>query len=236
MTTRRRLARPQTEPAHDYQAQARATAEMLSSARQMSAEPRVRALSPTAASVDGKISPYDTEEDLNKRQIVEPLWLSADDRTEEFANANDNPVKVVVEDPVSTFSIDVDTASYSVVRSSLMNGYLPPTEAVRVEEMINYFPYAHPAPDGDAPFRPTVSISQTPWNADTLLVQIAIQGALPEVENRPPLNLVFLIDTSGSMDEANKLPLLKQSFRLLLEQLRPEDEVAIVTYAGSAGQ
>ncbi len=224
------------EPVHDYQAQAGATAEMLSSARQMSAEPRVRALSPTAASVDGKISPYDTEEDLNKRQIVEPLWLSADDRTEEFANANDNPVKVVVEDPVSTFSIDVDTASYSVVRSSLMNGYLPPTEAVRVEEMINYFPYAHPAPDGDAPFRPTVSISQTPWNADTLLVQIAIQGALPEVENRPPLNLVFLIDTSGSMDEANKLPLLKQSFRLLLEQLRPEDEVAIVTYAGSAGQ
>ena len=143
---------------------------------------------------------------------------------------------MTAESPVSTFSIDVDTASYSVVRSSLMNGYLPPAEAVRVEEMINYFPYAHPAPDGDAPFRPTVSVGPTPWNSDTNLVQIAIQGALPEVENHPPLNLVFLIDTSGSMDQANKLPLLKQSFRLLLGQLRPEDEVAIVTYAGSAGQ
>ncbi|MYA89239.1 MAG: DUF3520 domain-containing protein [Boseongicola sp. SB0662_bin_57] len=224
------------DPALDYQAQAGATAEVLSSASQMSAERRLRALSPTDASGDSEDSPYAREEDLGKRQTVAPLWQLAEDGTEEFASADDNPVKVVMEDPVSTFSIDVDTASYSVVRSSLMNGYLPPIEAVRVEEMINYFPYAHPAPDGDAPFRPTVSISQTPWNADTQLVQIAIQGALPEVENRPPLNLVFLIDTSGSMDEANKLPLLKQSLRLLLGQLRPEDEVAVVTYAGSAGQ
>ena len=167
--------------------------------------------------------------------ILTPTTLSADFDTEEFASADDNPVKVVAESPVSTFSIDVDTASYSVVRSSLLNGHLPPVEAVRVEEMINYFPYAHPAPDRDAPFQPTVSVGPTPWNADTKLVQIAIQGALPEIENRPQLNLVFLIDTSGSMDQFNKLPLLKQSFRLLLGQLRPEDEVAIVTYAGSAG-
>lgn len=168
--------------------------------------------------------------------IIEPTRLWAEFDSEEFAGADDNPVKVAAESPVSTFSIDVDTASYSVVRSSLMNGYLPPAEAVRVEEMINYFPYAYPAPDGSAPFQPTVSVSPTPWNADTKLVQIAIQGALPEIEDRPPLNLVFLIDTSGSMDQANKLPLLKQSFHLLLGQLRPEDEVAIVTYAGSAGQ
>jgi Ca-activated chloride channel homolog len=156
--------------------------------------------------------------------------------TEAFANADANPVKVVSEDPVSTFSIDVDTASYAVVRNSLTNGTLPPADAVRVEEMVNYFPYDYPAPEGDAAFLPTVQVTATPWNPDTRLVQIGIQGALPAVEDRPPLNLVFLIDTSGSMEDPAKLPLLKQSFRLMLGQLRPEDQVAIVTYAGSAGR
>jgi Ca-activated chloride channel family protein len=156
--------------------------------------------------------------------------------TEAFANAEDNPLKVVAEEPVSTFSIDVDTASWAVVRQSLMAGVLPAPEAVRVEEMINYFPYDYPAPQaGEAPFRPTVTVFDTPWNPDTDLVHIAIQGMMPAVEDRPPLNLVFLIDTSGSMEDANKLPLLKQSFRLMLDNLRPEDQVAIVTYAGSAG-
>lgn len=157
--------------------------------------------------------------------------------TESFANADANPVKITSETPVSTFSIDVDTASYAVVRSSIMRGQLPPPDAVRVEEMINYFSYAYPAPEvGSAPFRPTVSMMQTPWNADTQLVHIAIQGALPAIEDRPPLNLVFLIDTSGSMEDPSKLPLLRQSFLLMLDQLRPEDEVAIVTYAGAAGE
>ncbi len=156
--------------------------------------------------------------------------------TEAFANAENNPLKVTSEEPVSTFSIDVDTASYSIVRSSLMRGQLPPKDAVRVEEMINYFPYSYPAPEGDAPFRPTITVTPTPWNEGTQLVHIGIQGALPQIEERPPLNLVFLIDTSGSMQDANKLPLLKQSFRLMLSQLRAEDEVSIVTYAGSAGQ
>ncbi len=160
-----------------------------------------------------------------------------DPNTEAFANAEVNPVRIVAEDPVSTFSIDVDTASYSVVRSSLASGYLPPAEAVRIEEMVNYFPYAYPAPEADgAPFRPTLSVIETPWNPDTRLVHVAIQGRLPALADRPPLNLVFLIDTSGSMDEQNKLPLLQQSFRLLLGQLRPTDQVAIVTYAGSAGE
>lgn len=157
--------------------------------------------------------------------------------TETFANADESPLKITSDTPVSTFSIDVDTASYAVVRSSIMNGQLPPADAVRVEEMINYFPYDYPAPAaGGDPFQTTISTLQTPWNADTQLVHIAIQGALPAVEDRPPLNLVFLIDTSGSMADANKLPLLKQSFLLMLDQLRPEDEVAIVEYAGSAGQ
>ena len=157
--------------------------------------------------------------------------------TEAFANEPASPLKVAGEEPVSTFSIDVDTASYSVVRSSLMTGYLPVAEAVRVEEMLNYFPYAYPAPEaGGAPFRPTVTVAQTPWNADTLLMHIGLQGRLPATDDRPSLNLVFLIDTSGSMNRPNKLPLLKQSFRLMLGRLRPEDEVAIVTYAGSAGR
>lgn len=158
-------------------------------------------------------------------------------QAESFANADTNAVKVTAENPVSTFSIDVDTASYAVVRSSIMRGQLPPPDAVRIEEMINYFPYDYPAPAPDAaPFQPTVSMMPTPWNADTQLVHIALQGRLPAIEDRPPLNLVFLIDTSGSMGDPTKLPLLKKSFLLMLNQLRPEDEVAIVEYAGSAGQ
>ena len=160
-----------------------------------------------------------------------------DGTTESFANEAANPVKVTSSEPVSTFSIDVDTASYGVVRSSLMNGFLPPPESVRVEEMINYFPYDYAAPGpGEGPFKPTISISQTPWNPGTKLMRIALQGQGPATLNRAPLNLVFLIDTSGSMDQPNKLPLLKQSFRLMLGQLDPQDEVSIVTYAGSAGR
>lgn len=164
------------------------------------------------------------------------LSTRIEQNTEAFSNGETNPLKVTLEDPVSTFSIDVDTASYSIVRSSLLNGHLPPPEAVRVEEMVNYFPYSYPVPKGDAPFRPSITVSPTPWNEATQLVHIGIQGALPEIADRPPLNLVFLIDTSGSMQDPNKLPLLKQSFRLLLAELRPEDQVSIVTYAGSAGQ
>ena len=152
--------------------------------------------------------------------------------TESFANDTPNPLKITTEEPVSTFSIDVDTAAYALIRSSLTAGQLPPTDAVRIEEMINYFPYAYPAPDGQ-PFQPTINVFETPWNADTQLVHIGLQGEMPSIQDRPALNLVFLIDTSGSMESADKLPLLRQSFRLMLDNLRPEDEVAIVTYAGS---
>lgn len=155
--------------------------------------------------------------------------------TDRFANEAPNPLKITSEEPVSTFSTDVDTASYAWVRRSLQNGQMPDPASVRVEEMINYFPYDYAAPEGDAPFATSVSVSETPWNAGTQLVHIGLQGAMPTVEDRPPLNLVFLIDTSGSMNAPDKLPLLVQSFRLMLSELRPEDEVAIVTYAGSAG-
>ncbi|WP_299668709.1 VWA domain-containing protein [uncultured Ruegeria sp.] len=167
--------------------------------------------------------------------FAEPELLPSEVDRETYANEAPNRLQITSESPVSTFSIDVDTASYAVIRNSLMNGQMPNPDAVRIEEMINYFPYDYPAPH-EAAFKPTVTVSTTPWNPDTRLVHIGIQGALPDAEERAPLNLVFLIDTSGSMNQPNKLPLLKQSIRLMLGQLRPSDQVSIVTYAGSAGQ
>ncbi|WP_418904069.1 vWA domain-containing protein [Cereibacter sphaeroides] len=175
--------------------------------------------------------------------VVQPEVMAPDvmasqvpDGTEAFASAEPNPLVVTAEQPVSTFSIDVDTASYAVVRSRLNGGMMPPKEAVRVEEMINYFPYAYPAPlAGEAPFLPGFTVMPSPWNPGTELVHIGLQGRMPEIADRPPLNLVFLVDTSGSMNDAAKLPLLKQSLRLLLGQLRSDDQIAIVSYAGSAG-
>jgi Ca-activated chloride channel family protein len=168
--------------------------------------------------------------------IVADMAQPLPENTESFANAAANPVKVTAEEPVSTFSIDVDTASYAVVRSSLNNGFLPDPASVRVEEMVNYFPYDYALPDEGQAFRPSIAVMPTPWNPDTRLVRIALQGAILPLADRPPLNLVFLIDTSGSMDEPNKLPLLKQSLALMLDRLQPQDQVAIVAYAGSAGQ
>ena len=155
--------------------------------------------------------------------------------TEAYATAPANPVKVTAEEPVSTFSTDVDTASYSIVRATLNAGMLPTPEQVRVEEMVNYFPYSYAIPEPGQAFRTSVSVMPTPWNDGTRLVTIGLQGALPAVTDRPPLNLVFLIDTSGSMADPNKLGLLKQSLALMLPELRPQDQIAIVAYAGSAG-
>jgi len=158
------------------------------------------------------------------------------DNTSKFPDAKPNAVKVVAEEPVSTFSIDVDTASYGVVRGYLNQGAMPPADAVRVEEMVNYFDYAYALPAGrDMPFRASYAVYPSPWNPDTRILHIGIKGFdLPKAA-RPPANLVFLIDTSGSMNEPDKLPLLKSAFRLLAEQLGDKDRVAIVAYAGSAG-
>jgi Ca-activated chloride channel family protein len=153
-----------------------------------------------------------------------------------FEHAAPNPVKLVSEEPVSTFSIDVDTASYSFVRRSLMKGVLPQKDAVRIEEMINYFDYDYPLPkDGSRPFKPTVAVYPTPWNPDTLLLHIGIKGHDIVPEKKPRSNLVFLIDVSGSMRSEDKLPLLKSSLAMLVETLEPEDTVGIVVYAGAAG-
>ncbi len=166
----------------------------------------------------------------------EPVFIAPESDTEAYPDATPNPLKVTADKPVSTFSIDVDTASYALIRQSLNNGVLPPRQAVRIEEMVNYFDYNYPAPDGaEVPFRTSVSVAPTPWNEDTQLLHIGIQGYDIAPADRPPLNLVFLIDTSGSMNDPKKLPLLIQSFKLLLSTLSEDDSVAIVTYAGSAG-
>lgn len=224
---------PEPEPMAEPEASVGAVAELLpgvpeSNGMILDQELRLRAEAPAAT---GGLVGY----------IEAPATIASDampapaPNTEAYATEAPNPVKVTAEEPVSTFSIDVDTASWAVIRSTLNMAVLPTPDQVRIEEMVNYFPYAYAAPEGDKAFASTISVMQTPWNPGTRLVTIGIQGALPEVAARPPLNLVFLIDTSGSMEDANKLPLLKQSLSLMLSELRPEDQVSIVTYAGSAG-
>lgn len=153
-----------------------------------------------------------------------------------FAEFERSSVFVTADNPVSTFSIDVDTASYAYVRRVLEGGTFPQPNAVRVEEMINYFDYNYPAPEtANAPFQPTVAIYPAPWNENAKLLHIGIKGFQPAIIEDRPTNLVFLIDTSGSMNAPDKLPLLKRSLALLLDQLGDNDTISIVTYAGSAG-
>lgn len=135
--------------------------------------------------------------------------------------------------PLSTFSIDVDTASYANVRRYLMNGGYVPPDAVRIEEMINYFDYDYPKPTGDVPFSVTTELGTCPWNEENKLLLIGLKGREVVMDDIPPSNLVFLLDVSGSMMSENKLPLVKEAFLLLVENLRPNDRISIVTYAGS---
>jgi Ca-activated chloride channel family protein len=159
-----------------------------------------------------------------------------DQGRDKFTDIQTSPVKIARDEPVSTFSIDVDTSSYSFVRGSLNQNVLPQKDAVRVEEMINYFPYDYARPaDRAVPFKANVSVFPTPWNADTRLMHIAIKGFSLNGQEKPKSNLVFLIDTSGSMDSPDKLPMLQNAMKMLVETLGPEDTVSIVTYAGSAG-
>lgn len=162
--------------------------------------------------------------------------MAAPSSTDTMAQFDPNPLKITGEEPVSTFSIDVDTAYWSWLRGGLRMGQLPDPASVRIEEMVNYFPYSYPAPAEDQPFSTNVAVYETPWNAGTQLVRIGLQGELPLSDARPPLNLVFLVDTSGSMQGADRLGLLKTAFTMLLGELRPEDKIAIVSYAGFAGQ
>ena len=164
------------------------------------------------------------------------LAITAPANTEHYARHTDSPIQRVAETPVSTFSIDVDTGSYSNVRRMLLAGQRPPADAVRAEEMINYFDYGYAAPVTRAtPFRVSTEIANAPWNPRHQLLQVGIQGYRVARAEIPAANIVFLIDTSGSMQDADKLPLLKQSFRELVGQLRAQDRVSLVVYAGSAG-
>ena len=167
---------------------------------------------------------------------IQPKPTYQDEGRDKFEETLPNPVKVTREEPLSTFSIDVDTASYSFMRASLNRHALPQRNAVRVEELINYFPYDYKTPeDRQTPFSTHVSVMPTPWNTNTKLMHIGIKGYELPKGDKPRSNLVFLLDVSGSMNAPNKLPLLRNSFKLLLSSLHPDDTVAIVTYAGRAG-
>ncbi|MGH9261927.1 MAG: VWA domain-containing protein, partial [Acidimicrobiales bacterium] len=154
---------------------------------------------------------------------------------EQYAGIDENPFLAVSANPLSTFSIDVDRASYSNVRRFLTQGQLPPRDAVRIEELVNYFHYDYADPRNDDPVAIHTEVSPAPWKPAHRLVRIGLQAKRLDTRGLPPNNLVFLIDVSGSMMPTNKLPLLKAAFPLLVNALRPQDRVAIVVYAGSAG-
>ena len=155
--------------------------------------------------------------------------------TEEYATIHENGFRKVLDHALSTFSIDVDAASYSNVRRFINNGQLPQKDAVRIEEMINYFNYEYENPTGKDPFSINTEVARAPWNEQHLIAQIGLQGKKIELDNLPASNIVFLLDVSGSMNAPNKLPLLKSAFKLLVNELRPQDKVSIVVYAGAAG-
>jgi Ca-activated chloride channel homolog len=155
--------------------------------------------------------------------------------TEAYDTIVENDFLAALQNPLSTFSIDVDTASYSNVRRFLADGKLPPKDAVRIEELVNYFPYDYAEPKGDQPFAVNTEVSEAPWQPKHRLLRIGIQGKRIEARQMPARNLVFLLDVSGSMAEPNKLPLLRQSLKELVETLTEKDKVAIVVYAGASG-
>lgn len=191
-----------------------------------------------AQAMNGKISSVSVSADKNSVAAAPPAGYYEQDEepnTEEYSNIVENGFHRASDDPLSTFSIDVDAASYSNVRRFLTGGQLPPAGAVRTEEMINYFKYQYPQPTGKDPFSINTEISDCPWNKDNKLVLIGLQGKNIPTENLPASNLVFLVDVSGSMFEENKLPLVKASLKMLTDQLREKDRISIVVYAGNAG-
>ncbi|KKC40887.1 hypothetical protein WH87_01580 [Devosia epidermidihirudinis] len=229
------------EPAQDASLANQASAPVADAA-QMEAAPTIDRLAPPGV---------DTKRTVNSGAAAfggasapaRPIALNSTVQTQtvaqpsdQFASFAEQRLKVAATDPVSTFSLDVDTASYAYARRLIEGGEVPAPDAVRIEEMINYFPYDYaPAESAAVPFQPTVAVYPTPWNAKTQLLQIGIKGYIPPAEETKPANLVFLIDTSGSMDSPDKLPLLQRAFGLLVDQLGADDTVSIVAYAGSAG-
>jgi Ca-activated chloride channel homolog len=188
---------------------------------------------------DGNNQVFSTETDQGLPTDVTGVAREAEETSdlsqEEYNLINENPFQLVKVSPLSTFSIDVDAASYSNMRRYINQNQLPPKDGVRIEELINYFKYDYPQPTNNKPFSLTTEISQTPWNPQHKLVQIGLQGKNIASEDLPSSNLVFLLDVSGSMESPDKLPLLKSAFRLLVNELDEKDNVSIVVYAGSSG-
>ncbi|MBN1993225.1 MAG: VWA domain-containing protein [Anaerolineae bacterium] len=186
---------------------------------------------PVAEEPDGLLMMEEAEE-----MMAPPLAAPPPDfNTEEYDVIEESDFLEALSNPLSTFSIDVDTASYSNVRRFINNSQLPPPDAVRIEEMINYFTYDYPPPQDEHPFAVVTELSECPWNPAHQLIHIGLQGHKVDKGQLPDSNLVFLLDVSGSMNEPNKLPLLKQGYQLLVEQLTGRDTVSIVVYAGAAG-
>jgi Ca-activated chloride channel family protein len=194
--------------------------------------------SPPAIMRSHEVEPQIVQEQVAEGEFIvedavaeaQPEW-----NTEEYKSIEENIFRDALKNPLSTFSIDVDAASYSNVRRFINNGQQPPKDVVRIEEMINYFDYDYAQPADEHPFAVHTEIAPAPWNTKHRLIHIGLQGKKISTANLPPSNLVFLIDVSGSMAEPNKLPLVKNSFRMLVDQLREQDHVAIVVYAGAAG-
>jgi Ca-activated chloride channel homolog len=191
---------------------------------QASALPRTSSTQPVSQRLKISSQP---QADLKDEREINP--------GEGYKSVTDNSFLKANLNPLSTFSIDVDTASYSNVRRFINEGQIPPQDAIRIEEMVNYFKYDYPQPEGIRPFSVTSEVASAPWNEKHKLVRVGLQGKRLNNEKLPPSNLVFLIDVSGSMSAPNRLPLVKSSLRLLVNELRPVDRVAIVVYAGNAG-
>ncbi len=194
----------------------------------------------SSAAVKG--SPFGMASNADSSKAVALSDLPADSQsagegfnTEAYDHQTENPFVAVNQHPLSTFSIDVDTASYANVRRFLQSGQLPPKGAVRIEELLNYFSYDYPQPDGDVPFSSNIEIAECPWKPAHRLARIGLKGKEIATDKRPVSNLVFLIDVSGSMQPANRLPLVVQGLKLLVNQLGENDRVAIVVYAGASG-
>ena len=210
-------------------------------ARSMEESPvlsRTRSLDRAVLASPSSMTGLSMQMELSRRVSAgeEPAFRRGARGRDRFAAFDPNPVKVAAEHPLSTFSVDVDTASYAFARASLNQGVLPPPDAVRIEELVNYFSYGYEPPASrERPFAVHAALMPAPWNGDARLLRIGLQGYRLERAAAPPANLVFLIDSSGSMDEPDKLPLLIASFKLLLDTLAPDDVVAVVTYAGAAG-
>ncbi len=182
-----------------------------------------------AASTNNVSYQYDmTAECYDTNDVNEPEF-----NTEEYSAIKENSFKSAVADPLSTFSIDVDTASYANVRRMIQSGKTVPADAVRVEEMLNYFHYDYPSPKEDEPFSVNTQLTDCPWNKDTKLMRVGLHAEDIDFSDRAPMNLVFLIDVSGSMYSADKLPLVQKSFSILTNELDEKDRISIVTYAGS---